>query len=264
MLLWKSWRDLRIAFFVGLGWLALEIIGALMVLFWGGNLSLVYADPDQSVPMIGVFIGVQTFIFTLLAFGMGTFGVGRDIGAGSGSFLLTRPIRRGFFVWTEWLAGLIALTVLLMLAVLDLWVVIRCHAFRLVSVTTSGGTTTSHAFTLTFLPVRVAFLYVLCAFLFLALVFAITHLGTVAFRHSTAGLLFSLGFFVGWLIVTTIFRFKYPGIAAHIPDLFLRPFGSNPEKMHLVPGFASSILVRLAILPLFPLAAHFCLRRTEV
>lgn len=263
MLLRKSWRDIRIAFFVGLGWLALQATGGLWILLRStAAFPGIIASPDEALSMVGLFIGAQTFVFTLIAFAIGTLGVGRDIGAGSGSFVLTRPVPRGYFVWTEWFSGLIALIVLLLLAVLDLWIIIRCHAFRVFYFTNSGGSSTPHAWTLASLPVRIAAIDALCAFLFVALVFGITHLGTAAFRHSTAGLLFSLSFFAAWLVVTTFLRFKFPWMAPHTPDLLLRPFG--PVHMRLIPHATSSILERLAILPLFPLLAHLFLRRTEV
>jgi hypothetical protein len=265
MLLWKSWRDLRIALFVALGWFALQLGSALLVLVKGaGKLQVMLAGADQSIQFVGLFIGVQTVVITLIAFAIGTVGIGRDIGVGSGSFLLTRPVPRGRFVWTEWFSGFVALAAMLSLAAVTLWIIVRCGAFRILYVNTVNGVTTPHALTLGSLPVRAAAVDALCALLFVALVFGLTYLGTVAFHHSTAGLLFSLSFFVAWLVVTGILRFKFPGMASHIPDLLLRPFGSNLEHMQLIPHLTASILARLAILPLFPLLAHFFLRRTEV
>jgi len=267
MLLWKSWRDLRITFFVGLGWLALQLLAAIWVLLRGAHtLSTTIATPDQAVDSVGLFIVVQTVVFALISSALGTHGVGRDIGAGSGSFVLTRPVRRAFYVWSEWGAGLIAIAALLFLSVLDLWIMIRSHAFRIVfGTSTNGAPPTPHAWTLASLPVRVAAMDALCAFLLLALVFALAHLGTVAFHHSTAGLLFCLGFFIGWLIVTGLIRHNVPWLAPHIPDLLLHPFGSiGIGPVRPVPHVFSSILERLAILPLFPLAAQLLLGRTEV
>jgi ABC-type transport system involved in multi-copper enzyme maturation permease subunit len=266
MLLWKCWRDIRIAFFVGLGWLALLAVGVIQhALRAGGGSAVTFATPDQAIRLIVGFIAVQTFVFTLIALAFGTFGVGRDLGAGSGSFLLSRPIPRGYFVWTEWFSGLLGLIALLLLSVLGLWITILSHAFRVVFVTSSDGVTTQHTWTLASLPFGATAIDILCAFLFLALVFSLTHLGTTGLRHSTAGLLFSLGFLVGWLIVTAILRHEYPWMAPHIPDLLLRPFGSTLMDWTSRPAhLASSILERTAILPLFPLLAQLLLRRTEV
>lgn len=269
MLLWKSWRDLRIAFLVGLGWLALLAVGVTQYsLRSPSGPPTAVANAGQTVAVLMVFVLMQTVVFTLIAWAMGTFGIGRDIGAGSGSFVLSRPVPRGYFVWTEWASGLIALGVLLLLSALGLWLAVRFHAIQITTSTSTstgtGVTATLQTSSLASLPVGPAALQVLCAFLFLALVFGVTHLGTVAFRHSTAGLLFSLSFFVGWLIITTILGHEYPRIAPHIPDLLLRPFGGDPEQMQLVPHLTASLLIRIAILPLFPLLAHFLLRRTEV
>ena len=264
-MLWKCWRDLRITFFVGLGWLALLAVGALWNLLRGAGIShTVVATPDQAFKVVVVYFSIQTFFFTILALSMGTFGVGRDLGNGAGSFLLTRPIPRAYFVWTEWFSGLLALSALLLLSILGLWLAIRCHAFGAVYFTHSGEPPTPHTWTLASLPTGAAAIDVLCAFLFVALVFALTHLGTVVFRHSTAGLLFCLSFLLAWLITTAILHHEAPWLAARIPDLLLRPFGSDLDHMRLIPHAAASILERLAILPLFPLLAHFFLRRAEV
>lgn len=265
MLLWKSWRDLRIAFFCGLGWLALLVAGVVYhALTSPSGSSGILASPDQGFQLISVFAGIQAFVFTLVAFGMGTRGVGHDIGGGSGSFLLTRPVARDSYVWTEWFSGILALAVLVSLAAAWLWFSIHFHAIRVSSYTGSGNVTTSQTWSLPSLPIGIAAVEFLCVLLFVALVFGVTQLGTVAFRHSTAGLLFSLGFFIGWLVVMEILRHNYPSMGPHIPNLLLRPFGPIDGDMRLIPHVTASILERLAILPLFPLAAQFLLRRTEV
>ena len=43
-----------------------------------------------------------TLPFAFLALKFGSFGVGRDLGEGSGSFLFSRPRSRAFFVWSDW------------------------------------------------------------------------------------------------------------------------------------------------------------------
>jgi len=265
MLLWKSWRDLRIAFFVGLGWLALIAAGVIdHALRSPAGSPGMWASPEQAFRVASVFITMQTFVFTLLALAFGSFGVGRDIGAGSGTFALTRPIPRGFYVWTEWLAGLLALCALDLLSFLGLWLAVHAHALRITFVTSSDHVQTIHNWTVAAIPLGPTILDICCALLFLALIFGITHLGTVAFRHSTAGLLCVLGFLVAWFVGTAILRHEYLWLGPYIPDLLLRPYGSIDADMRLIPHVTASILERLAILPLFPLAAQFLLRRTEV
>ncbi|HTV82116.1 MAG TPA: hypothetical protein VME18_05655 [Acidobacteriaceae bacterium] len=263
MLLWKSWRDLRIAFFIGLGWLALLAILVIQyALRTPADSSTIWATPDKTFGLVVGFVALQTAFLTVIAFAIGTLGIGREIAGGSGSFLLTCPISRGYYVWTEWFSGLAALGALLGFSIVGLWLAIHFHAIRLSSFERSGNTTTWHTWIMASLPFGVTLIHVLCAFLFLALIFGITHLGTVAFRHATAGLLFSIGFFVAWLVVMEILRHNYPGLAP--PDLLLRPYTGGFDHLRLIPGFTSSIAIRLAILPLFPFAAQLFLRRTEV
>jgi hypothetical protein len=264
MLLWKSWRDLRIFVFVGLGWLALLSV---VVVSHGpvveGALQTSQAGSrDLIAGIVGAFIQLQTFAFAFLVWGMGTRGIGGEIGRGAGSFELTRPVRRASFVWAEWLAGITAVMLLMTVDDLLYWTAVRLHVLKIVFFQPS----TANRWTLvvTRLPFGTAAIATLCAFLFLALIFSLTYFGTVALRNSTRGLLFSLGIVIAYLWIGWEIYLHTPSWAPHYPDLLLQPFYQFPENMRLIPHVTSSILERLAILPLFPLLAQLFLRRTEV
>ncbi len=263
MILWKCWRDLRVFVFVGLGWLALLLAGAL------AHPHMIETSPqfapngmDVLAAIMGVFVNVQTFTFAFLAWGMGTRGIGRDIGNGIGYWMLTRPARRPSFVWIEWLSGLAAIALLLALTGLFYWGTLRFHFLRIgymrldshnhpvwvESAVSSGATAIS----------------VLCAFLLVALIFSVTHCGTTLFRHSTRGLLFCIGFLVAWLLLGWEIYLHLESWAPYYPDLLFQPFIDFPRNVHLVPHAATSILERLAVLPLFPLIAQLFLCRAEV
>jgi hypothetical protein len=264
MLLWKSWRDLRIAFFVGLGWLALLAVIALRhaPIITTTRQPVAHGPRLVDIMVAGILLTL-TVSYAFAALAMGTFGVGRNIGEGSGSFVLTRPVPRRHFVWIEWASGLAALGALLLVSVLVLWAAIHWHAFR-IDFSFNNPPHVYQRWIPSSMPFAPAGISAICDFLFLALVFGITHLGSVAFRHSTAGLLFGGGFLVAWLVVTTILSHEYPWMAPHIPSLILRPSGAEFGTTRLTPSLTASILERLAILPLFPLLAQLFLRRTEV
>lgn len=262
MILWKCWRDLRVFFLVGLGWLALLAASTALHPHLVERTQFAPNGLDVLAALMSVFVNVQTFAFAFLAWGMGTRGIGRDIGNGVGSWMLTRPAHRASFVWKEWLSGLAAIAILLGLAGLLYWSSLRFHFLRIgymrlgghnerfwVDATVSLGTTA---------------ISILCAFLFLALIFSLTHCGTTLFRHSTRGLLFCVGFLVAYLLIGWEIYLHHDSWSPYVPDILFQPFIDFPRNVQLVPHATASILERLATLPLFPLVAQIFLRRTEV
>ncbi len=104
----------------------------------------------------------------------------------------------------------------------------------------------------------------LCVFLFLALIFSVTHCGTVSLRNSTRGLIFCLGFLIVYGILFHEIAQYGPAWLPRLPDLFLDPSAEHGTPFVYRPHLTSSILERLAVLPLFPLIAQLFLRRAEV
>jgi hypothetical protein len=113
-------------------------------------------------------------------------------------------------------------------------------------------------------PFGTASMATLSAFVFLALIFSLTHSGTIIFRHSTRGLLFCVGVLIGYLFLGWEIYLHQPSWSPHVPDVLFQPFIDFPRNMHLVPGAISSVLARVAILPLFPFIAQLFLGRAEV
>lgn len=262
MLLWKSWRDLRPFVFAALIWFALLVSAALYhAPRRHAHPASIQASFSIVVGAIGAFVYLQTAFLAFVALGMGTRGVGRDTGENGGSFALTRPVRRAAYLWTEWSSGLAALGALLFFAAFVLFALpVRLGIAPIIfSRSGVGGELAA-----TYIPWGTAALITLCGFLFLALIFCITHFGTVVLRHSTRGLLFCLGSLAAWFIGTAVLAHYYPAVAPHIPSLMLKPFLDFPGDLRLIPHLTASILERLAILPLFPLIAQLFLHRAEV
>jgi hypothetical protein len=205
---------------------------------------------------------VQTFAFAFLAWGMGTRGIGRDIGNGVGSFLLTRPARRTAFLWIEWSAGIAAIALLLGVADLLYWGAVHFHFLRIVYVRL--GPDYQRIWVDATLSFRTAGIATLCAFVFVALIFSLTHFGTVVFRHSTRGLLCCIGCLVGYLLLGWEIYLHHPSWSPHFPDVLFQPFIDFPRNAKLVPDATASIVERLAVLPLFPLIASIFFQRAEV
>ena len=102
MYLWKCWRDTRVVLAA-----SLLCIGALFVFVLRQNLVLDHRAPFERLPTIFPFLlSIQAFPLSFVAWLLGFFGVGRDLGERSGSYLFTRPRSRAYFVWCDWGVGM--------------------------------------------------------------------------------------------------------------------------------------------------------------
>lgn len=263
MIAWKCWHDNRRFVIAGLAWI---------LLFWVVLLShgpavergprFTSLGPDLLSGLLQEFLNLQIVIFALLAWGMGTRSVGRDAGNGAGSFILTRPVRRGSYVWAEWFVGVGLLAVLLSCSGLCYWAAVHFHMLRLLYV--QLGPENHLLWVNTTVTLGTVAIASFSAYLFLVLIFSLTHCGTVIFRHSTWGLLFCLAVIGGYLFLVWEIYLHHDSWSPHIPDLLFQPFYSFPRNVDLVPHAVSSFVERAAFLPLIPLIAQLFLRRAEV
>lgn len=261
-MLWKSWRDLRLFVWIGLAWLGV-VFAAIVYARLRGFAEAHILTADHAARVMPQFVAGLMFIqmaFVLLAWAMGTVGVGRDLGHGAGSWMLTRPTPRGRFVWTEWASGLTMLALLLATAELVWWLCLRLRLiYFVIESPSSMDISVNPAF-----PFALATVASLCVFLFLALIFSVTHCGTVSLRHSTRGLISCLGFLIAYGILYHEIAQHGPAWMPHLPDLFLDPSFEHGSPYLFRPDLASSIVERLAVLPIFPLIAHLFLKQAEV
>jgi len=263
-MLWKCWRDLRLFVWIGLAWLAVVFAALVYVRLHGlAEAHIATADHAARVePQLAAGLMFIQMAFVLLAWSMGTVGIGRDLGHGAGSWMLTRPTPRGRFVWTEWVSGLATLAGLLACAEFMWWVALRLHIFQFF-IDSPNPAATPLLIEPT-LPFGLATVASLCVFLFLALIFSVTHCGTVSLRHSTRGLISCLGFLIAYGILFHEIAQHGPLWMPRLPDLFLDPSVEHGSPLTYRPDLVSSIMERLAVLPLFPLIAHLFLRQAEV
>src|SRR5580698_10048841 len=103
MYLWKYWRESRIVFGVSMACLALLAFGLFrgVVRIETNDPNFVTAGPRGLMNVISAIPNLLAFPFAFLAWLMGSFGVGRDLGEGSGSYIFTRPRRRSWFLWHD-------------------------------------------------------------------------------------------------------------------------------------------------------------------
>jgi len=250
MYLWKCWRDVRGFFFVGIAYLVILLVLAIRHhSVDANNISLLW--------VLWGFTIVHAALLCVLAWGMGSLGVGGEIGKGVGAYLLTRPRQRKLFLWQEWLISMALLSTLLILAVCIFLAEIRLHYFGFGYQTTAMPA--SDVFHLKYIM-----LAGICGLLLVALVYSMTYFFTMITRSSSRGLIFAIGTITAYLFMKMEINEYAPHLSSHIPDLVLVPFIGHASATTLHEGLFVSILLRLTVILLFPLAAQFVLERAEV
>src|SRR5271170_5931559 len=134
MYLWKYWRETRITFGVSLTVIALLLLivlkGHAVVTTSGGGPTL-----DKLPKILVVLLIVQSVPLGFLGWILGSFGVGRDLGEGSGSFVFTRPGSRTSFVWRDWAFGMAEL----LIVTVFLNLVLGLQLYRIFAAGAPGG-----------------------------------------------------------------------------------------------------------------------------
>ena len=239
MYTWKYWRESRITFFSALAVAALFCILIFNEIFDDPTFS---RSPTLVVPLV------------FLAWRYGSFGVGHDLDDNCGSYLLTRPRSRSFFVWHDWSLGIAQL--LCITIVMNVLIAIAGH---LLPVPGHGA----HL-----IPSSLSFSVVItlnCTanLLLVALVFGVTYLCTVLLKLK--GLLMSAGVLLSYpLALVPIVKYYWPTV--HLPNLLLTEFIRSTDGRIAAPAshLGISIVARAAIPLLFPFAAIRLLQARDV
>lgn len=208
MYAWRCWREFRFRFF---GYLTLlVVIGLTGPLVWAvkkdarGEWTIVRPKtPDQAVNLWkdswAPLLGLGTLVTALAAFGIGNSGVGSDLDQKTAEFLLTRPRRRRYFLWTGWTTGAAAILTLVMAgfagATVPAWLL--------------GGRPDSP---------RMFFLFP--AILTIGMVFyGLTHLMTVLLGSMSKGTIYSMGIVVVYMGLGLLLYSKWNILLPHFGPL---------------------------------------------
>ena len=246
MYLWKYWRESRITFGVGV-----LVLGLLLAIFLHAHFFYAGTTPRESVPNpIHTILFFSAAPLAVIAWFMGSFGVGRNMGEGAGAYLLTRPRRRSWFVWRDWAFGLALIAVLVIL-------------YDLLEAKLLPG-----SIKLRDLPEKVSLARLLglndiILFLFCGLIFGLVYLLTIVLKN-VLGTLVAGGMLAGYVILAEIIHHYY---GLHLPYLMLRGYVTSPV-MGSVVGIADhigiSVAIRAALLLVFPVAAQLVLERADI
>lgn len=260
MYLWKYWRESRIIF--GISMLGIAVLALLVfkgVWYIGNNSGR--PDPRGIAQFFMVSVYLQVPVFAFLAWVMGSFGVGRDLGEDSGSYLLTRPRHRYWFLWRDWGFGFVQLVVAIILVNLLLGYLVH-------SLSGAGGGPFSG--TIVFgdpsspLPLSAVMgLNCLTIVLFSGLIFGVTYFSTIAVKHAR-GVMLGAGIILGYLILRAVVQHYW---SVDLPSLLLQAFDLSPishNSMGLSDRLGLAVVLRAAVVLLFPVTAQVILERSDI
>jgi hypothetical protein len=246
MYLWKYWRESRITFGISMLLVALLLWGALKATI-GPREQGLQVTADISLLMGGLL----RLPFGFLAWRFGSFGVGRDLGERSGSYLFTRPRSRAFFVWNDWGFGMAQL----LMAAVAANFVLGLGIYR---------ASTDHIVHIAGEQVSLGFIFSLhCAasLLLMGLIFGLTYFSSVLVKNR--GLMLSVGILLAYLIIGAVVEHYWPSVK--LPNLTLTEFNQSPYgKISFAPHLGLSIALRTAVALVFPVAAQFLLQMRDI
>jgi hypothetical protein len=253
MYLWKCWRDTRVVLAA-----SMLCIAALFVFVLRQNLVL-DRGPFEYLPNIFPFLlSVQAFPLSFVAWLLGFFGVGRDLGERSGSYLFTRPRSRAYFVWCDWGVGMAVLLPIVAFLALLFGALLRRIIVALGDPLHGSFMIAGSPVTLTF----IVWLNFVAAFLLAGLVFSLTYFSTVLVKHAK-GLIYGAGVLVGYIFLEQVVPHYWPGI--HLPTLVLQEFIQSHRNVTGISNHLGvSVAIRAAIILLFPFATQFVLQKTDI
>jgi ABC-type transport system involved in multi-copper enzyme maturation permease subunit len=252
MSLWKSWREKRSAVLLGLGYISflLIMVAIRAPLYWTGTVDL-DVNATAQFSFHSIFIG-------LLAWMLGQYGLGHEIGNKTAAYTLTRPCHRWVFTWSDWLTGIFVLAAEIAIVAALFSLAVLGGAVRFGD---PGMSNNNPSFRHIFGDFMLG---AFCLFMFAALVFGLAYLSTIALRSSSRGLIASMGIFLLYHWGQTLLSGAESSFA--LPDWYLSPFvyTADASDAHLVNGLAVSLLCRLALIFVFPIIAQVLVNFIEV
>lgn len=259
MYLLKQSRESRI-----ISAIALLALALLLLLAVKGSIEIRSAHPHQpdNPSQLGeIFVPFFYIEAALIAFWgwlAAGIGVGKNLGEESGSFLFTRPRRRGWFLWSDWGFAIAQIAAIVLLTNL----IVGIFMTRVLNLMHSPGMVQLAADSQPIPLVTIMLLISIGVLLFAGLIYGLTYLCTIILKRS-AGVMLAAGVLVAYAIFRGLMGHYYPTV--HLPDLILSLFNMDRHSIyglsdHLAFGYAA----RAVLMLLFPLAAQVILDRSEI
>ena len=256
MYLWKYWRDTRIVFASALIGVAL-----LLLLVTQAHSEVVINGRPFALDQLGTLLPLVLFIQAVpvgfVAWLLGSYGAGRELGEKSGSFLFSRPRSRAFFIWSDWGFGMVQL--LTIVTALNLVIGLMFHRLMRAAGDPFHGS-------LVYAGQPVSLAAVVCAniaaaLLLAALVFSLTYFATIVLK-SSRGVMLAIGILLGYILLGAIVK-HYSSV--ELPAISPPEFASmGAGGQVFVDHIGLLFTIRAAVILLFPFAAHFVLQKADL
>jgi hypothetical protein len=263
MYLWKYWRESRTVLIF-----AAVLLTILAVLVVQAELKMNHAPNlhfrPEDFPQFGAFfvaaLYAQSAVLSFVAWLIGGVGTGRNLGEECGSYLLTRPRRRSWFLWHDWAYGMAELAVIIAATNLVVWqlahyLVARFHdpLHGRIAFHDGGGEYP--------LSSLMGLIFV-CVLVFCGLVFSVTYFSTIVLKHAR-GVVLGAGLLAGYVALGAVVKHYWPSV--ELPHLIPQPFQFGSHELHgLSDSFGFSLAAHALVMLLFPVAAQFLLERSDI
>jgi hypothetical protein len=262
MYLWKYWRESRVI----LAWavlllfiFAVLIAKAVIKMDHSPGMHFNTADFPQFGGFFVAAFYIQAVVLAFFAWLMGGVGLGRNLGEESGSYLLTPPRRRSWFLWSDWACGMAELAAIVALSNLMVWLLAH-HLMAKFHDPLHGHIAFQGAGTY-LLSTVMGSIYV-GVLLFCGLIFSVTYFSTIVLKHAR-GVILGAGLLVGYVGLGKLVQYYWPSI--ELPHLLTQLFlfeGRNPNG--LSHSIVLSMAARVLVMLLFPVAAQLVLDRSDI
>ena len=262
MYLSKLWREGRIITILAAVALLLFFAGVVRINSFLNMAHWQHPTQDQAYgAVVGLAMGLlytESILVSFWGWLSAGIGVGKNLGEDSGSYLLTRPRPRAWFLWNDWgytmaqIAIIVAATNLIFLLAIH-------HIFALMHMPAAipidaGSATISVPFLILLISIAV----LLCA----GVIYGLAYFSTILIRR-TSGVMLGAGILLAYFILGGVLHHYHP--AVHLPALVMNIFAhSHHAGPQLVGGLATNIIARVAVVLAFPFAAQLLLNYAEI
>jgi hypothetical protein len=263
MYLWKYWRESRgVLIFAGvlLILLAVLIVQAEIKIAHPGRVHFNTEDFPQFGGFFVAALYVQSAVLAFVAWLMGGVGVGRNLGDECGSYLLTRPRPRSWFLWHDWLYGMAEIAVIIAATNLLIWqlghyIMMQFHDPLHGRVAFHGG---GGEYPLSLL---MGLIFV-CVLIFCGLVFSVTYFSTIVVKHAR-GVVLGAGLLAGYVALGMVVKHYWPSV--ELPHMIPTPFAFDSHHLQgLSDSFGLSIAAHALVVLAFPVVAQLVLERADI
>ena len=262
MYLSKLWREGRILSIIAAVALLLMFAGLLRFNYFITSVKMDHPDPRQIAGgIVGFMLGIlytESILVSFWGWLSAGIGLGKNLGEDSGSFLLTRPRRRAWFLWHDW--GYTMAQIAIIIATVNLIFLLSMqHILALLNVPAaipidSNGGSVSVLVLMAMLSIAVL--------LVAGLIYGLSYFCTILIKR-TSGVMLGAGLLLCYFILRGVLHHYAPSM--HLPNLVMNIFEvGHHAPPGLAGGLSINIAARIIVMLAFPFTAQLILNRAEI